>query len=71
MEKQFYSSGFLATRFQLPVKVVEAELDEAGYRPTLILNEVPYWPIDAMVRLRSQHRRLTMGGTAEAAGNVE
>ena len=66
MEKQLYSSGFLATRFQLPVQTIESELDTAAYRPGLILNEIPYWPIDAMIWLRSQARRLSMGTAAES-----
>ena len=55
---QLYTTGYLAQLLQAPVRELESELDQAGYRPEWIINELCHWGPDALVHLRRHARRL-------------
>jgi hypothetical protein len=65
-EKQLYTSGFLAQMFQLSPRELESELDQAGYRPAMTINNLPHWGPDCIVHLRVFMRKIGLRGEAAA-----
>lgn len=58
MEKQIYSPGFLSQMLQVDPRELQSALDQAGYRPELVIDGVAHWGADALVYLRQHARRL-------------
>lgn len=50
-DKQFFSTGHLACRFQIPVQTVRQILGAAGIAPAMHINEVEHWDGFAMIAL--------------------
>ena len=51
-ERTLYTAGYLAQLLQVPARELESELDQAGYRSELVINEVRHWGPDALAHLR-------------------
>lgn len=63
METQLYTTAYLSVLLAIPHREVQSELGAAGYQPEYCINDVPHWGPDALVWLRSNSRRLQLGGS--------